>query len=682
VADGITIHTRKRLWTRSGGICAFPGCGQQLLEAAVDEDTVVGVECHIVAQRDVPTVARAPCLLTDDEKGRWRHLIERRNSFDNLVVMCGTHSTLIDDPAQDFTVENVVQMKRSHESAMDDVRLEQIAGRRQSVPIEARETVVQAVVLPDAPRWRRKALDALARESPEELQWLLQRIGEPTNPAHLSDLVTAWPDELESASGVLLNAIARTAESGALWDLAATVWERWAAQLDDDVLKADHLVRAAQGANVAGDHERRHRLLEMARTFDPDSPRLRLEHLDDAVRPEVQLRVLEEIESTDPALSSMIAVRQARAAMLLPDLEAAAAYLARAAKLDPESIAVRATEINLVVQRGRIALSTDLAFPLAEMRQAQADALELRDEFADMGRWAESGSMLMLAADAGGLLRDPESAKHILDEALPAELEVAEGAEVLGDAALRSGSPDLAIRFTNAAAKSDGIRRIRATAEVDIGGPARQKSLEVLEELALGSGPEAEYAAFARLGACMPPVLADWSEEVAEVLVGGPHDRVVQSLRILALARTDVEQAWRLAEELPEEVWAAEIRLRVAGVSGNKDRMQLAAEAFLKFSPDASGRLLSAQALGHAGNHDRARAVSAEVAADLNAPPRVRADGFALLMTALAELDEWTEATRRWEQWQQLSFTELERPDPRVSSWQVRVAHHQTHSTR
>jgi tetratricopeptide (TPR) repeat protein len=580
--------------------------------------------------------------------------------------MCPNHSTLIDDPAQGFTVEDVVQMKRSHESAMEDVRLEQIAGRSQSVSIEGHETVVQTVILGDAPRWQRKAMNALAKEDPGELRWLLQRAGEPADPEHLSDLVSSWPDELKTASGPLLNALARTAESSALWDVAATVWERWAAQLSDDGLRADHLVRAAQDADVAGDHHRRGRLLEQAEAIDPDAPRLRLEQLTDSTPPEVQLRVLEEIESTDPALSSMIYVRRARAAMLLPDLDAAGEYLSRAAELDPDSMAVRATGVNLVVQRARIALSADRAFPLVEMRQAQSDALELRDEFAEMARWAESGSMLMLAADASGVMRDAENARALLEEALPAELEVSGGAEVLGEAALRAGAPSLVLRFTKAAAQSDAIRRIRATAEIDIGGPARETGLEVLEELARGGGPEAEFAAFARLGVCMPPVLAAWNEEVAEVLSGGPHDRILQSLRILTLARSDVEQAWEQAEDLPEEVWAGEIRLRVAGVSRNKDRMQEAAEDFLRFSPDASGRLLSAQALGQAGSNERAREVSADVAADLNAPPRVR-----------AELEQWTEATRRWEEWQRLSFTELPRPDPRVSAWQVRVAHHQ-----
>lgn len=680
MSNGITVHTRKRLWARSGAICAFPGCDQALLEQAEADDTVIGVECHIVPRQDDSNVARAPCLLTNEETVRWQHLIERRNSFDNLVLMCGTHSTLIDDPAQGFSVEDVVGMKRAHESAMDDIRLEQIANRRQAVPIEARETVLQPVVLSDGPQWRRKAIEALAGSNPQELRWLLDRTGHPADAARVSQLVDSWPDELRSGSDPLLNAVARTAESEALWGPASTVWERWADRLDDDSLKADHLVRAAQDAGVAGDRQRYLELLEKADALDPDSPRLRLERLDDGDPPAMQILQLEEIETAEPALASMIAIRRARAAMLLPDLDTAADHLRQARELDPESLAVRATEINLVIQRGRLALSSDQAFSLADMLQAEADALELRDEFAEMGRWAESGSMLMLAADANGLLRDPESARRVLETAVPAELEVAEGAEVLGDAALRAAAPEVALRFTEGAPETDVIQRIRATAQVDVGGPGRQDALEALENLALGGEGENEYAAFARLGACLPPVLASWNEEVAEVLIGGPHEQMTTSLRILVQARTDAEAAVRQAEELPDEPWAAEVRLRVAGVSSNKERMLRAAQAFLRFSPDASGRLLSAQALGQAGDPEGARGVAAEIASDLNAPPRVRADAFAVLLAALAELGDWQEAGRRWEEWQSLSFAELERPDPRVNAWQVRVAHHQLRS--
>jgi hypothetical protein len=58
----ITDLRAKRLWWQAGERCSFPGCEQLLVEQtkAGDEGTVVGEECHIVARRDSPTVARSP----------------------------------------------------------------------------------------------------------------------------------------------------------------------------------------------------------------------------------------------------------------------------------------------------------------------------------------------------------------------------------------------------------------------------------------------------------------------------------------------------------------------------------------------------------------------------------------------------------------------------------------------
>ena len=117
----IGIHARRRLLIRSGGVCAFPGCQKPLLEPTVDgrEDTNVGIECHIVAQKDSPNVARSVSSLSETEKETFAHLIEDRHGFDNLVMMCLRHSEIIDDPAQDYSVEAVVEMKSAHEAAVD-----------------------------------------------------------------------------------------------------------------------------------------------------------------------------------------------------------------------------------------------------------------------------------------------------------------------------------------------------------------------------------------------------------------------------------------------------------------------------------------------------------------------------------------------------------------------------------
>lgn len=67
-------------------------------------------------------MARAPSSLTQEERRHFAHLIDNRHSFDNLVMMCLPHSRIIDDPAQGYSVEEVVAMKKAHEAAYDPRR--------------------------------------------------------------------------------------------------------------------------------------------------------------------------------------------------------------------------------------------------------------------------------------------------------------------------------------------------------------------------------------------------------------------------------------------------------------------------------------------------------------------------------------------------------------------------------
>ncbi len=141
MAAGISVRTRKRLWVRSGGRCAFPGCGDQLLEPieGAEEDTIVGIECHIVAQQDSPTVARSESSLTPEERDRFGQLIEDRHGFANLVLMCPRHSVVIDDPRARYDVAKVVEIKRIHEVAVAE---EQSPEQRRRADLELRQAAI------------------------------------------------------------------------------------------------------------------------------------------------------------------------------------------------------------------------------------------------------------------------------------------------------------------------------------------------------------------------------------------------------------------------------------------------------------------------------------------------------------------------------------------------------------
>ncbi len=112
---GISLKTHKRLWSSAGRVCAFPDCDQDLLlpTEGEEDEVVVGKECHIVGRSD--DGPRAPKTLTDEESQRWKHLVDDRDGYANLVLMCGVHHDLIDGDVAAFPVARLVRIKADHE---------------------------------------------------------------------------------------------------------------------------------------------------------------------------------------------------------------------------------------------------------------------------------------------------------------------------------------------------------------------------------------------------------------------------------------------------------------------------------------------------------------------------------------------------------------------------------------
>ena len=92
--------TVKRLFALSRNQCAFPSCGIPIIE---DSGVVTGIICHIKARN----------------KGGPRfdpkQIAEQRHSFENLILLCGRHSKIIDSQPQKFTVELLEEIKELHE---------------------------------------------------------------------------------------------------------------------------------------------------------------------------------------------------------------------------------------------------------------------------------------------------------------------------------------------------------------------------------------------------------------------------------------------------------------------------------------------------------------------------------------------------------------------------------------
>lgn len=94
-----TEKTKKILWGKSGGKCAFPECERDLIGK---EDNIQGEICHIVAR---------------NEGGpRWRtDFLEDIDGEENLISLCSEHHKIIDDFPEKYTEELIHQYKSEHE---------------------------------------------------------------------------------------------------------------------------------------------------------------------------------------------------------------------------------------------------------------------------------------------------------------------------------------------------------------------------------------------------------------------------------------------------------------------------------------------------------------------------------------------------------------------------------------
>jgi len=101
----ISTKTHKILWGLAASRCAFPECRRELVmnSSAVDDVSLVGQECHIIAKEP------------DGPRGNAPLSSKQRDEYDNLLLLCNIHHKLIDDQSNTYTVERLRQIKVAHE---------------------------------------------------------------------------------------------------------------------------------------------------------------------------------------------------------------------------------------------------------------------------------------------------------------------------------------------------------------------------------------------------------------------------------------------------------------------------------------------------------------------------------------------------------------------------------------
>lgn len=96
-----TPKDARDLYLRSGNRCAFPGCNQPLMTS---EGVLTGEIAHIEAA--MPGGPRFRDSMTNEE----------RRAFENLLLLCATHHTVIDTDFDRWSVGALRDLKKAHEA--------------------------------------------------------------------------------------------------------------------------------------------------------------------------------------------------------------------------------------------------------------------------------------------------------------------------------------------------------------------------------------------------------------------------------------------------------------------------------------------------------------------------------------------------------------------------------------
>ncbi|MDP3510203.1 MAG: SAVED domain-containing protein [Candidatus Melainabacteria bacterium] len=101
----IPEHVQLRLWVKSGGLCQFRGCNDDLYteKLTLKPDKLANI-AHIVAASP------------DGPRGDDPMPVNQRNDFDNLMLVCLDHHSHMDKKFQtDYSTEDLRQWKKEHE---------------------------------------------------------------------------------------------------------------------------------------------------------------------------------------------------------------------------------------------------------------------------------------------------------------------------------------------------------------------------------------------------------------------------------------------------------------------------------------------------------------------------------------------------------------------------------------
>ncbi len=97
---------QRRLWVHAHGLCSNPKCRRRLIIEPTDQDlaTTTGYHAHMVAHS------------LDGPRGKSEVPLEGRDTYENMILLCGDCHRMIDGQPNTYPVEILRQWKDEHET--------------------------------------------------------------------------------------------------------------------------------------------------------------------------------------------------------------------------------------------------------------------------------------------------------------------------------------------------------------------------------------------------------------------------------------------------------------------------------------------------------------------------------------------------------------------------------------
>lgn len=126
--------TKRLVWVKAGGLCAFPECGSVLVADATETDTaaMIGKVAHIVGHSEQGGPRSQQPVPGGD-----------RDAEPNLLLLCPDHHDLVDRQVNTYTVERLVGIKEAHERRVR----EQLASTPALKPPQQQTELVHSTLL-------------------------------------------------------------------------------------------------------------------------------------------------------------------------------------------------------------------------------------------------------------------------------------------------------------------------------------------------------------------------------------------------------------------------------------------------------------------------------------------------------------------------------------------------------